>query len=343
MFDYTTTLRRLCGIMSIAGYEKRAADEIRDLFGSAFDSITTDPARNIILLKKSKKPGVTGKLMLDAHFDEVGMIVTGITDEGMLRVQPIGGIDCKILPASDVWIYARDGKHYGVFASVSPHLSANRDTTPKWDNLLIDCGCESKEEAQQFVDIGTPVGFYGEGEELLDHRITGHALDDKSCAAGLICAVDRIPAEELEYDVYITLSAGEEVGGRGAGCAAWTIQPDLAIITDVNFATTPGVQAEESGKLGGGPMVSKSVVTDRVLTKNILELAKANEIPVSTVFEVTATGTNNECVAFIREGIPTAVVSLPLAGMHSYNELISTDDAENFIKLIGKICTAAQL
>lgn len=342
MFDYTTTLRQLCGIMSIAGFEKRAADEIRSLYGSAFDEITTDPARNIILLKKSKKPGVTGKLMLDAHFDEVGMIVTGITDEGLLRVQPVGGIDCKILPASDVWVYARDGRHYGVFASIAPHLSAHRDTVPKWDNLLIDIGC-TKEEAQQFVEIGTPVGFYNAGEALLDNRITGHALDDKSCAAGLICAVERIPAEELEYDVYVTLSAGEEVGGRGAGCAAWTIQPDFAVITDVNFATTPGVKDDESGKLGKGPMISRSVVTDRRLTKRIMELAKESEIPYSTVFEVTATGTNNECVAFIREGIPTAVVSIPLAGMHSYNELISTDDAENFIKLIGRIITAAEL
>ena len=342
MFDYTTTLRQLCGIMSIAGFERRAAEEIRSLFGDAFDEITTDGARNIILLKKSKKPGVTGKLMLDAHFDEVGMIVTGITDEGLLRIQPIGGIDCKILPASDVWVHARDGRHYGVISAVSPHLSANRATTPRWDNLLVDVGC-TKEEAMQFVEIGTPVGFYNDGEALLDNRITGHALDDKSCCAGLICAVDRIPAEELEYDVYVTLSAGEEVGGRGAGCAAWTIQPDFAVITDVNFAATPGVSGEESGKLGGGPMVSRSVVTDRKFTKRILALAKENEIPVSTVFEVTATGTNNECVVFIGEGIPTAVVSLPLAGMHSYNELISTEDAENFIRLIGKIITTADL
>ena len=88
---------------------------------------------------------------------------------------------------------------------------------------------------------------------------------------------------------------------------------------------------------------SRSVVTDRKFTKRILDLAKENEISVSTVFEISSTGTNNECVAFNREGVATAVVSLPLAGMHSYNELISTDDAENFIKLIGKICVTADL
>jgi len=272
----------------------------------------------------------------------VGMIVTGITDQGLLQIQGVGGIDCKILPAFDVWVHARDGRHYGVITAVSPHLAGGRDTTPRWDNLLVDIGC-TKEEAEQFVEIGTPIGFYNDGEALLGNRITGHSLDDKSCCAGLLCAVDRIPAEELEYDIYITLSAGEEVGGKGAGCAAWTIRPDYAIITDVNFASTPGVSAEEGGKLGAGPMVSRSVITDRRLTKRILELAKENEIPVSTVFEVTSTGTNNDCVAFIREGIATAVVSIPLAGMHSYNELLSTDDAENFIRLIGKIITTADL
>ena len=342
MFDYITTLRQLCGIMSIAGFERRAANQIRTLFGEAFDEITTDAARNIILTKKSKKPGVTGKMMLDAHFDEVGMLVSGITDEGMLRIQPVGGIDCKILPASDVWVYTREGKRYGVITAISPHLAGGRDTTPRWDILQVDIGC-TKEEAQQLVEIGTPVGFYNDGEALLGNRITGHSLDDKCCCAGLICAADRIPAEELEYDIYITLSAGEEVGGKGAGCAAWTIQPDYAIITDVNFALTPGMSAEESGKLDAGPIISRSVITDRKLTRRILDLAKENEIPVSTVFEVTSTGTNNDCVAFIREGIPTAVVSIPLAGMHSYNELISTDDAENFIKLIGKIITTADL
>jgi endoglucanase len=276
--------------------------------------------------------------MLDAHFDEVGMIVSGITDEGLLRIQPIGGIDCKILPASDVWIYTRDGKRYGVITAVSPHLAGGRDTNPNWENLLIDIGC-TKEEAQQVVEIGTPVGFYNEGETLLGNRITGHSLDDKACCAGLLCAVDRIPAEELEYDIYVTLSAGEEVGSRGAGCAAWTIQPDFAVITDVNFATTPGANAEESGKLGAGPIVSRSVITDRKFTKRILDLAKENEIPVSVVVEPTNTGTNANSLVFSREGVRCAVLSLPIGGMHSYNELLDLADAEYFIRLVKLIIT----
>lgn len=341
MLDYKTTLRCLCEIPSIAGCEKYAAEKIRATFGDFFDEIYTDAARNIILVKKSKKITENApRIMLDAHFDEVGMIVSGITEEGFLRVMPVGGVDRGLLPASEVWVYG--GEHleekiYGVFVATPPHLvRPGNDKTPEWADLLIDIGY-SKEEAEKRIAIGAPVGYYYSGDELLNNRITGRGLDDKSCAAGILCATVATPAEELEYDVYVTLSAGEEVGGGGAACAAWKIQPDLAIVTDVNFALTPGVSGTEGGKLGAGPMVSLSAVTDRKLTKKILAIAKAYDIPTTSVVEATSTGTNASCVVYVQEGITTAVVSLPLAGMHSYNELLQLEDADNFVKLIGYI------
>ncbi len=337
MLEYKTLLRQLCGIMSISGCERSAFGEVKSLIGEHFDDIYCDAARNIVLVKKSTNPGAP-RIMLDAHFDEVGMIVNGITDEGFLRVAPVGGIDRQLLPASDVWVYA-DTKLYGVFAAIPPHLvkPEEKNKTPSWDDLLIDIGCRTKSEAEELVRIGTPVGYYYSGDDLLNNRITGRGFDDKACAAGLICAVDRIPTNELAFDVYITLSSGEEVGGEGAKCAAYTIQPELAVITDVNFALTPGVSAEEGGKLGGGPMISLSAVTDRTLTKAILSLADKAEIKTTKVVESTSTGTNASCVYCVNEGIPVAVVSLPLAGMHSYNESLSLDDAEAFLKLIGEI------
>lgn len=339
MLDYKDTLRFLSAIPSIAGCEKYAAEKIREKFGELFDEIYTDAARNIILVKKSKKnPENANRVMLDAHFDEIGMVVSGITDEGLLRVMPVGGVDRGLLPASEAWIYTGEklsGKLYGVFTAIPPHLP-NSDKAPEWSDLLIDIGY-SKAEAEKLVSIGDPVGYYYSGDELLNGRITGRGFDDKSCAAGLICAAADTPAEELEYDVYVTLSAGEEVGGGGAACAAWKIGPDFAIVTDVNFALTPGVGGTEGGKLGGGPMISLSAVTDRKLTKKIREIAKAYEIPTTAVVEATSTGTNASSLVYVNEGVPTAVVSLPLAGMHSYNELLQLDDAENFKKIITEI------
>lgn len=338
MLEYKQLLRSLCGIMSIPGCERYAFDEVKSLVGDNFDDVYCDTARNIVLVKKSAMQNAP-RIMLDAHFDEVGMMVTGVSDDGYLRVINVGGIDRQLLPASDVWVYTPTGKIYGVFASLAPHLvkKGEENKTPEWKDLLIDIGIRSKEEAERLVPVGTPVGYYYSGDDLSNNRITGRGFDDKACAAGLICAVSRIPAEELAFDVYVTLSSGEEIGGGGAACAAFDIKPELAIITDVNFALTPGVSGDEGGKLGEGVMISLSAVTDRPLTKRIIDHANRLELKHKKVVEATSTGTNASCVYCVNEGVPVAVVSLPLAGMHSYNESLSLDDAETFITLIGEI------
>ena len=337
MLDYKKTLRHLCSVMSVSGCEREAAREITEEYGKYFDSVSVDAARNIILVKKSKKKNAK-KIMLDAHFDQIGMIVNGITSEGLLTVAPAGGLDRVILPSAEVLVYGKETV-YGVIAATPPHLQKPGDTAaPEWSAIRIDIG-RTKAEAETIIDLGTPVCWYYKGDELMNDRITGVGFDDKACAAGLITAVVNTPADKLAYDVYITLSAGEEVGAAAANCAAFSIKPDFAVVTDVNFATTPGVEEDESGKLGEGIMISLSAVTDRPLTKKLLALAAEKEIPVSTVVEATNTGTNANHLVYVREGIPAAVISLPLAGMHSYNEMIELTDAENFVKMFASIIT----
>lgn len=337
MLDYKKTLRHLCSIMSVSGCEREAAEGIIKEYGKYFDSIEVDSTRNIILHKKPQKNNAP-KLMLDAHIDQIGMIVTGITDEGLLRVAPIGGIDRVILPSAEVKVYGKKTV-FGVISSVPPHLQKPGDTAaPEWKDVRIDIGY-TKEGAENIIEIGTPVCWYYTGDELMNDRITGVAFDDKACAAGLMCAVANTPKKDMEYDTYITLSAGEEIGGNAARNAAFKIKPDFAVVTDVNFANTPGVEEDESGKLGEGVMISLSAVTDRPLTKKIIALAEKNEIPVSKVVEPTNTGTNANCLVYTENGIPAAVVSLPLAGMHSYNEMLDMKDTGYFTKLFGLILT----
>ena len=337
MLDYKKTLRSLTSIMSVSGCEREAARDVTAEYGKYFDSVTVDAARNIILSKKSKKKNAR-KIMLDAHFDQIGMIVTGITDSGMLTVTNIGGIDRVILPACEVTVCGKE-KLFGVIAATPPHLQKKNDTAaPEWEDIRIDIGY-TKSEAEKLVPIGSPVVWHYSGDELMNGRITGVGFDDKACAAGLICAVVNTPAEKLAYDVFLTLSAGEEIGAEAANSAAFAIKPDLAVVTDVNFATSPGVDDDESGKSGEGIMISLSAVTDRALTKKLLALAKENDIPVSTVVESTNTGTNANSLVYVSEGIPTAVVSLPLAGMHSYSEMLDLKDADNFVKMFGLIIT----
>lgn len=336
---YEDILKSLCDTMTVSGNEGNAHEAVRALVGDYFDSITTDTARNLILCKKCGKDAAP-KILLDAHLDEVGMLVRSITDEGFVSVVNVGGLDRQILPAADCLLWGEKKTIPGVFAATPPHLYGvlGKDV-PAWDKLMIDTGCTKEELEESGIRIGTPVSYKRQWTHLLNDRLAGQGFDDKCCGAALIYAVMRLPREALVGDVYITLTAGEEIGAGKADCAAFAIQPDIAIVTDVNFAAAPGVSPDESAPLGDGPMVSLSAVTDRKLTDRISSAAERAGIHVNTVVEPTNTGTNANSLVYIGYGIPTAVVSIPLAGMHSYNEILSLGDAESFAKLMQVILT----
>ncbi len=340
MADFKEILRSLCSIMTVTGCERNAYDEVKAMFSADFDEIKTDLARNIILIKHSSHPtkSIKPSLLLDAHMDEVGMIVSGITDEGFLHVVSVGGIDRKLLPSAEVIVYGKS-KLYGTVVAYSAAYGRDKsEKTPEWNDILIDIGY-NKADAEKLVELGTPVGYRYSGDELLNDRITGRGFDDKSCAAAILTAVINTPASEMLCDAYVILSTGEENGRGGVSCAAYEINPDFALICDVNFAKQPDT-GDGTSKLESGPMISVSAATSRHFTKHVIGLAKENEIPYTTTIEPTSTGTNAECVACVNEGIPTAVIGLPLAGMHTFNEEISLIDADNTVKLISKLITS---
>lgn len=342
MIEYKSLLRDMTAIMSVSGHEKEAAAELLPIIDKYFDEIKLDGVGNIILKKSCKKENAP-RVMLDAHFDEVGMAVTGIHEGGFLSVAPVGGIDPTILSASEACVYGKE-KIYGIFTVTPPHLMKKEDEKkpPSFDELKIDTGYE-KEELEEIIEIGDPVKYLADGADLLSDKIAGAGFDDKSCAAALISAVSNVDSADLVYDVYVVLSSREEVGGRGAACAAYEIKPDFAVVTDVNFATAPGVNPSESGKRGEGPMISLSAVTDRKLTSKIINIAKDARINITTVVESSNTGTNATSLVLTEDGVPTAVVSLPLSGMHTFSESISLKDAAAFISLIEKIITSGSL
>lgn len=336
MTDYKELLRRMCAVMSVSGHEKRAVRELLPLVEKYFDSATVDGVGNVILLKKCGREGAP-RIMLDAHFDEIGMAVSGICEGGFVKVEPSGGFDCSVLSSTEMVIYGKE-KVYGVFSVTPPHLAKKEDEgkRPTFDKLRIDTGYD-KEELEKIISVGDPVGYRATGCDLSCGVIAGRGFDDKSCAAALICAAAEVPADELAGDVYVVLSSREEVGGGGATCAAAAIDPDYAVVTDVNFAAAPGVEARESGKRGGGPMISLSAVTCRRLTEQIIGVAEERGIPYSPVVESSNTGTNANTLVLAGDGVPAAVVSLPLGGMHTFSETLSLGDAERFIELIGAV------
>ena len=181
----------LCGIMSVSGNERRGGEELQRLVDGVFDEYRTDALGNHLFIKRCGHPHAP-KILVDTHFDEIGMMVTGIKEGGFLTVTNIGGVDTRILPASEVVIYGKETL-YGVFAAKAPHLSTAADMeklTPLAE-MLIDTGY-SKEELEELCPIGTPVGFKPVYRELQNECLAGKAFDDKACGACAIFGIDAV-------------------------------------------------------------------------------------------------------------------------------------------------------
>jgi endoglucanase len=328
----------LSSIMTISGFESRSAGQVEALVGEFFDECKRDNVGNVCFIKKSTRQLPEGekraKILIDAHFDEVGMIVTDIKDGGFLTVTNIGGIDSSLLQASDVVIYGKE-KLFGVVASTPPHLSTpdDRNKLKRVDELLIDTGY-SKETLEKLVRVGTPVGYSTVYSELKNGKICGKALDDKACAACAIYALANIPSDELYGDVYMLLSIFEETGGGGVVPAAFGIEPDYAMVIDVDLAAVPDAKKPTSIEMGKGPSITYTTATDIALTKMLHSAAKDAEIPTQKFVSAASTGTNSVRLHLAGNGVPVVDVGLPLAFMHSATEIVDIVDCESLANLV---------
>ena len=338
MTDIFTLISSLTSGVSVSGFEKRAHEELKEIISPYFDDCEALSTGGLVFTRRCRRSDAP-TVMFDSHLDEIGLIVTDVTPEGMLRVDSLGGVDVRTLPASDVWIYGREGRFPGVIASVPPHLtkSGDRDKLPPLSSLLIDTGYD-REEMLRLAPAGTPVRFRNGLRHLLDGRITGRGLDDKACAAVVIRAMEYLdenaPDDRLEWNVAYSLASGEEIGETGAAIGARTVVPDAAIVLDVGFGTAPDV-GKGCGRLGEGAVISLSASTDRFLTDSLLKFAEDKKITVHSIVESSGTGTDADAVNTALCGVPAAVVSVPLLNMHTASEIIDIKDIETTGSLLG--------
>ena len=318
---------KLCSIPSLSGFEYRASEKVREIYEGKFDEIYTDLVGNQVLVRRCGKEGAP-KILVDAHMDEVGMMVTDVLEGGFLRMTRVGGIDPAIVQASDVIICGNETLR-GVAVSTPPHLRAGRDAKlPPVEEVLVDVGLGyTLEELQEMIPLGSPIVYAPVYSELGEKYIAGKSFDDKACGAIAARAIIDTPREELAGDVYLSLSAREETSRLGGVSAStFKIDPDYAFVIDVNLGNGPDIPSSESVKLGGGISISWSAATHRELTKATIDLCKEKELPVMAVASPSHTGTNSPSVNLVKEGIPTVDVGLPLRNMHTYNEVINLDD-----------------
>ena len=326
-------LERLCTRNGPSGYERPVALAAKELLAPLVDETWIDRLGNVIGVRRCGKPGAK-KLLLDAHLDEIGLVVTGHKD-GFLRFGTIGGVDPRMLPDRELTILT-DPPRLGVVACLPPHvLSAeDREKAPSIQDFYVDTGL-SQEEAQRMIPVGTPMVFRAPFLKLGEHQICSKALDDRSCVVALLRAAQLLRDSELDVDLYIMGSVQEEVGCAGAVTGTQALAPDFCVAVDVTHGKTPDSAKGQAYAMGGGPAVGIGPNMTRWMSRRLLDKAAAQDIPVQKEVMGGNTGTNAWKMQICNEGIATAVVSLPLKYMHTPVEVLDLNDLEQTAKLLA--------
>lgn len=318
-----------------SGFETTVAKTAQRLLEPYVDETYFDRLGSLIGVKRCGKKNAP-RLLLDAHLDEIGLMVTGI-EEGFLRFRAIGGVDPRMLPDREVTVLAAEPL-FGVVACLPPHVqsASDHDKAMPIDRLYIDVGL-TQEEAEAKIPIGTPITYRCGCFSLGENRICGKSLDDRACFAALLRCAELLNGEELDVDLYIMGSSREEVGGAGAACGAFAIAPEACVAVDVTHGETPDVRnpKDRVTKLGGGPAIGLGPNCVRALTDQLRARAKELDMPVQLEVMPGNTGTNAWDMQIAREGIATAVVSLPLRYMHTPVEVVDLDDLEAVARLLA--------
>lgn len=318
-------LEKLTSPAGVAGEEISSFGSLKGLF-SLYGDVSCDATGNIIIHRNGN-----GKhILLDAHLDTIGFVVTGITDDGFVRVQKVGGVDMRTVEGMELILHGTKDI-YGIVCTVPPHLSDGESKVSADGTAVVDVGM-SKEETEKIISIGDRVSFKRSFSILNENRISSPYIDDRGGIAVLLKALEYT---ETENEITLVCSAQEETGGAGAACASFNADADLSVSVDVSFATTPDSKASECGKMNGGAMIGYAPILDRTYTELLVETAKEKDIPYQKEIMNGRTGTNADHITISKGGIPSVLVSLPIRYMHTPVEAVDLRDIEACAKLIA--------
>ena len=332
--NYEKVLGELCGLSGPSGFESPVATVAAKLLEGVIDEVRIDKMGSVIGVRRCGKENAP-KLLLDAHLDEIGFIITGHED-GYLRFAPLGGVDPRMLPDRELTIMTQPPV-YGVVACLPPHIQSAEDMDKSLPirELWIDVGL-SQEEAEKRIPIGTPAIYRTGCTPLGDNLLCGKALDDRACFAILVDVMERLQAEKLDVDVYLLGSTQEETHSTGAITAAYGICPDMCVAVDVTHGDSPDAPKDLTFPLGGGPVIGIGPNCTRWMSDRMKRCAK--QLGMDAGLEVMAghTGTNGWDLQISRDGVATSVLSLPLRYMHTPVETIHRDDLDKTAALLAQ-------
>ena len=316
-------------------------DEVRRLLARALrdkvDDLQTDALGNLIAFKQGTGPEPRLKVMVDAHTDEVGLMITRIDKNGMLGFRAVGGIDARLLMAKGVVV--GEERIPGVIIAPPVHLTEakQRKQVIPIEQLAIDIGASSADEAKGLVKMGDYAAFDTRFQVLSEdglRTVKGKAFDDRiGCAAAAALAED-----EYAIDLYLSFSAQEEVGLRGARVAAFRIEPDLALALEGTICddTPKKEDVSPTTELGKGPAITvmdRSFVADKRLVRLLTEVAEANDLPFQFK-QPGLGGTDAGAIHLSKTGVPTAAVSVPCRYIHAPASMASLNDFDGLVALV---------
>lgn len=324
-------LTKLCACTTVSGNEWENFQLIKKLLPEN-TLLESDNNGNIVAtLGNSNSDNI---ILLDAHNDQIGFIVTYIDEKGFIKVSNCGGIDRRVLLGSVVTV---KGKYdiKGIICCLPPHLSdGGEDKAPSADSVYIDTGL-SKEDVTALVSLGDRVVINATPKKLLGTRFTGVGLDNKAGVATIIKVAHLLSNEELNCCVKLLFSCQEETGFLGSKTASFSISPKCAIVVDVSFATQPSVPSEKCGVMSKGPMIGIAPILNKDIFAYLKNIAENNNIPYQIEVMNSTTGTNADAITISKGGVPTGLVSIPLRNMHTQAEVVDMQDIDNSAQLIA--------
>jgi len=338
-------LKELTELSGISGHEEAIRARLIELLTPLTDDVRTDALGNVIALKRGTggagQPGGQ-KLMLAAHMDEIGLVVTKL-DRGFLRFTSIGGINERVLPSQEVTVHGSvlsESKERrdlpGIVASRPPHVlpPASRKENIPSSELFVDVGLLPAELAET-VSVGDVISIRRETIQLGKDKATGKAFDNRACLTALILALRQLQNVRHAWDIYAVATVQEEIGLRGAVTSTFGVAPDVGIALDVTFADQPGANGDETVAWDKGAAIGLGPNIHPKIHEKLVETAKSNEIPYLVEVVAGNSGTDAWAMQVTQAGIPTGLVSIPVRNMHTPGETIVLRDIERTARLLA--------
>ena len=335
-------LRSLLDTPGPSGFESAPARVWREEAKKFATEVRGDVAGNSIAVVN---PEGSPTIMLDGHIDEIGVIVQHIDDEGFIHISPIGGWDPQVLVAQRIRFLGRDGDVFGVIGKKPIHLmkSEDREKASKITDLWVDIGAKDKAAALERLGVGDAGVIDSQSMDFPNNRLVSRSIDDRIGAFTVLEALRRYAEKPGKARVVAVATTQEEIAWHGGGalvCAS-CLNPQMAIVVDVSFATDhPGIEKKEIGDhdLGSGPILTRGALVSPVVFRMLRSAAESRKIPFTVHAAGRDTSTNADAIHIAREGVATALVSIPNRYMHSPNEMVSLDDVDNAVELIAETC-----